>query len=153
MVERAKLSELSAVEPSSLRIVRKSDFARLCGLHRSRTSQLIRDGMPAREDGFINVVEALTWCEKHRKITPKKLKAAWASVKKETDCRRAEMVSMEDVLAQAREQAERIRAAALAIPDRVAGKAAKEKDPAKVKALLETEIAKTLNELADILGP
>ena len=152
-VEREKLSGSSRVEPSSGGVVRKSDFATLCGLHKSRTSQLIRDGMPVREDGFVDVVESLTWCEKHQKITPKKLRAAWRSMNKETDRRRAEMVPVEEVLAQAREQADRIRAAFLAIPDRAAGKAAKESDPAKVRALMEAEIAKTLDELADIFSP
>lgn len=153
MVEREKLSGPSTVEPGGGGVVRKSDFATLCGLHKSRTSQLIRDGMPVREDGFIDVVECLEWCEVNRKVSPKKLRAAWRSMKKETNRRLAEMVSMDDVLAQAREQAERIRAALLGIPDRIAGKAAKEKDPAKVKALLEAEIAQTLDELADILSP
>ena len=146
-----------------LQVVRKVDFASLLGLHKSRTSQLIRQGMPVREDGFVELGPALEWCEREGRVPVQKIAAARAEVVAEPqeareaverlERHREELIPAGDVERQTREWATRIREGVSAIPDRISKQIAGESDEAKVKALLKGEVERFLDEVADAVVP
>lgn len=60
--------------------VKKAEAARILHLSKSRISQLVKAGMPVREDGLIDVAEAREWMAAN--LDPMR-RAGWASAKAE----------------------------------------------------------------------